>query len=66
MEALDTPDKALRKALQPKVVREQEQREREVLEMKKFLWETYKQILDVFKTNGKTEDLYIDIITFDL
>ncbi|CAD7971891.1 unnamed protein product [Amoebophrya sp. A120] len=58
LETLDTPDNALRKALKPKNVREQEKKEREVLENIRFMWETYKQILDVFKTNGKTEDLY--------
>lgn len=58
LEMLDTPDNALRKALKPKEARDQEKKEREVLENVRFLWETYKQILDVFKTNGKTEDLY--------
>ncbi|CAD7952544.1 unnamed protein product [Amoebophrya sp. A25] len=58
LEALDTPDNALRKALKPKEQRDQEKKEREVLENIRFLWETYKQVLDVFKTNGKTEDLY--------
>eukprot|EP00392_Amoebophrya_sp_AT5.2_P018483 g19035.t1 len=58
LELLDTPDNALRKALKPKETRDQEKKEREVLENVRFLWETYKQVLDVFKTNGKTEDLY--------
>ena len=52
--------KAYQKALQPLAVREQEARERKVVENVRFLWETYKQILDVFKTNGKTEELYND------
>ncbi len=51
---------AYSKALQPAAVREQEAKERKVVENVRFLWETYKQILDVFKTNGKTEELYND------
>jgi len=58
LDQLDAPNMAYKKALQPKSVRDQEARERRVVESVKFLWEVYKQILDVFKTNGKTEELY--------
>jgi len=58
LEVLDTPVKALRLCFQGKEERLKQKTEKEHLQALRFLFNTYKQILDVFKSNAKSEKLY--------
>jgi len=58
LEAFDSPTKVILNSLQTEEARKKERSEKVVLQWYRFLWETYKAILDILRSNSRMEELY--------
>jgi len=58
LEAIDTPAKVIINSLDTPEARALERSEKNILQCYRFLWESYKAILDILRSNSRMESLY--------
>eukprot|EP00397_Hematodinium_sp_SG-2012_P009225 GEMP01009301.1.p1 GENE.GEMP01009301.1~~GEMP01009301.1.p1 ORF type:complete len:833 (+),score=208.10 GEMP01009301.1:139-2637(+) len=58
LEAFDSPTKVMLNSLETTEARARERSEKTILQWYRFLWETYKAVLDILRSNSRMEVLY--------